>query len=68
MAMTARYPQIRINCDDVVGHALNVVAAVSRSLQKARVPLAEIEEYQNEALSGDYNKVLQASMGMVTFY
>jgi hypothetical protein len=47
-------------------NALTVVAAVSRALEQAGVRHEEIANFYDEALSGDYNRVLQTALRWIT--
>ncbi|WBV42561.1 hypothetical protein [Pseudoroseomonas cervicalis] len=67
MSIKPKYPLIEIDHGMVDGHALGVVSAVSSALRQAGVAKSEIDQYEREALSGDYQHVLQASLKMVSF-
>lgn len=67
VSIKPKYPLIEIDHVMVDGHALGVVSAVSSALRQAGVSNSEIAEYEREALSGDYQHVLQASLRMVSF-
>lgn len=45
---------------------LAIICAVSRALRKAHVPRQDIVAFQTEAMSGDYDKVLQTALSWVT--
>lgn len=63
---TIRYPAVRVRLTGGDGNALGVVGAVTRALRAARVPVQDVEAYRAEALSGDYEKVLQVTLSWVT--
>ena len=62
---TIRYPAVRVRLTGGDGNALGVVSAVTRALRAARVPVQDVEAYRTEALSGDYEKVLQVTLSWV---
>jgi hypothetical protein len=61
-----RYPAIQVPLIGRDGNALAVVAAVSRALEQAGVGQVEITNFYKEALSGDYNRVLQTALRWIT--
>jgi hypothetical protein len=60
-----KYPNIEVELTGNDGHAISVMMKVKRALRKGGVSTEECEEYQKEALSGDYNNVLWVSMNWV---
>jgi hypothetical protein len=60
-----KYPDIHVRLTGVDGNALSLVGAVKRALRTAHVDQKEIEEFQQEALSGDYDHVIQTCMKWV---
>ncbi len=61
-----RYPAVQVPLIDRDSNALAVVAAVSRALEQAGVRQEEITNFYDEALSGDYNTVLQTALRWIT--
>ena len=61
-----RYPAIQVKLIGRDSNALAVVAAVSRALEQAGVRHEEIANFYDEALSGDYNRVLQTALRWIT--
>ena len=61
-----RYPAIQVPLIGRGSNALAVVAAVSRALEQAGVRQEEIANFYDEALSGDYNRVLQTALRWIT--
>jgi hypothetical protein len=59
-----KYPEIEVELGD--GNAVAIVMTVKRALNRAGVSFDECTEFQNEALSGDYNHVLQTCMEWVS--
>lgn len=53
---------------ELVGHdgnAMSIIAEVSSALKRNDVPIEEVREFQNEAMSGDYNHLLRTAMSWV---
>lgn len=61
-----RFPAVKVRLIGRDGNALAIVAAVSRALEQAGVRQEEITNFYDEALSGDYNRVLQTALRWVT--
>ena len=47
------------------GNAFSVMGAVKAGMQKAGAPKSEIDAYLKDAMSGDYDHLLQVSLAMV---
>jgi len=60
-----RYPETVVQLTGTDGNAFAVMGAVTVALKKAYATDAEIAEYQTEALSGDYNNLLEVSASWV---
>lgn len=58
--MNVKYPNVRVVPND--GNALSVVSAACNAAKRAGVPKQDIDNYRAEALSGDYDHVLQTTM------
>jgi hypothetical protein len=63
--MDIKYPDITVQLSNESGNGFYIVARVMEALEGARVPQETIEEYQQEALSGDYGHLLQTTMKWV---
>ena len=61
----AKYPHIQVTLSGTSGNALSLVGAVERGLRRADVDPAEIQQFRKEALSGDYDHVIQTAMRWV---
>lgn len=61
-----KYPHIQVDWSDIAGNAYVLVGSVRRALRKAKIADAEIEGFAKEALSGDYDHVIQTCMAWVT--
>ena len=60
------YPEIEVELIGQDSNALAIVGAVKTAMKRGDVPKTRIQDFQNEALSGDYDKVLQTAMKFVT--
>ena len=61
--MEPKYPYIEVELVD--GNAFSILASVRRELQRHRVPRKEIDEFLDEARSGDYDHLLRVVMETV---
>jgi hypothetical protein len=64
--MNIKYPEIEVELAGTNGNAWAVVGKVKRALRRAGVSVDECAEFQKEALSDDYDHVLQTCMGWVS--
>lgn len=63
--MEPKYPDITVQLTGQDGNAFFIVARISQALRRAGVPPEEIERFREEAMSGDYDTVLQTAMKWV---
>jgi hypothetical protein len=63
--MNVKFPEVTVSLVGSDSSALAVVGAVIRALRKAGVAPRAIDDYQAEALSGDYNHLLSVTMETV---
>lgn len=64
-SVTPRYPEIEVQLTETDGNAFAVMGAVTKALKRAGVPLAEINLFREEAMSGDYHHLLRTTMQWV---
>lgn len=60
--MSTKYPEITIPLVGEDGNAFAILGRVSKIMRKAGIPAAEQEQFTNEAMSGDYDHLLQTVM------
>lgn len=63
--MDVKYPEITVQLSGRDGNAWQMVGRTRNALRQGKVPHDEIEEFATEALSGDYDHVLQTIMAWV---
>lgn len=63
--MDVKYPDIKVRLSGEDGNAFAIIGRVRRALKKAKVPSTEIEAFSSEAMSGDYDHLLQTAMKWV---
>lgn len=59
--MNPKYPDIEVQLSGEDGNAFFIIGRVRRALRKAGVSSEECDEFSNEAMSGDYQHVLQTA-------
>lgn len=65
--MTApKYPHVEIELSGQDGNAFSMIARTARGLRAALVDADEINEFREEAASGDYDNVLATIAKWVT--
>jgi hypothetical protein len=60
------YPDIEVELIGQDGNAMVIIGRVSKALRRAGVPAQDIEAFQKEATSGNYDQVLAAAENWVT--
>lgn len=60
-----KFPKVSVKLTGEDGNAFFMVGRTRDALRKARVSNELIEEFSKEALSGDYNHVIQTIMAWV---
>lgn len=63
--MNPKYPDIRVRLTGKDGNAFNLLGLVQQGLRKGKVPKLEQDEFLKEAMSGDYDHLLQTCMAWV---
>ncbi len=63
--MSVKYPDISVELIGQNGNAFAIIGAVSKALRRAEVSQAEIILFQKEAMSGNYDHLLQTCMRWV---
>jgi hypothetical protein len=64
--MTAvKHPEITVELLGQDGNSFMILGLVAKALRRAGVPKDEIAQYQKEAMSGDYDHLLQTTMAWV---
>lgn len=62
------YPHVIVQLSGKDGNAFVIVGNVLAAMQKAEIPQEKIDDFVAEAMSDDYNKLLQTAMKYVTVY
>jgi len=62
------YPEIEVQLSGEDGNAFFIIARVAEALKRGRVSREEQDEFQEEAMSGDYDHVLQTCMKWVNVH
>ena len=60
------YPYIEVQLTGNDGNAFAVLAQIKKAMRKDPVARERIDEFMTEAISGDYNHLLQTCMKWVT--
>jgi hypothetical protein len=61
-----KYPKVVVQLSGEDGNALAIVGRVRQAMRDANVPKIDITDFQLQALSGNYDNVLQTCMKWVT--
>lgn len=60
-----KYPDIFVQLTGEEGNAFYILGVVQRALKKAGIAADEVKEFMAEAMSGDYDHLLQTAMAWV---
>jgi hypothetical protein len=61
-----KYPKIKVRLTGKDGNAFAIMGNVMSALRRAKVPAEEVKRFGEEAMSGDYDNLLQTCMRWVT--
>lgn len=65
LIMQPKYPDIEVQLTGQDGNAFAVLGRVMRAMRKAGIDREEIDRFQTEATSGDYDQLLGTVMRWV---
>ena len=60
------FPGVEVQLTGEDGNAFMIIGRVSRALGRAGVGRGQVDEFTNEAMSGDYDNVLRTAVKWVT--
>lgn len=60
-----KYPEVKVSLVGEDGNAFAIIGRVTQALSRAKVSKSEIELFRQEAMSGDYDNLLQTCMKWV---
>ncbi len=60
-----KYPEVTVNLSNNDGNAFLIITRTAIALRRSGVDEPTIDEYRNQAKSGDYDNVLQTTMQWV---
>ena len=60
-----RYPKIKVKLTGINGNAWNLLGVMSKAMKKGKVTKEEVNLFTTEAMSGDYDHLLQVCMEWV---
>jgi hypothetical protein len=63
--MTVRFPDIEVQLSGEDGNAFVIMGAVTKAMRRANKSADDIEKFRKEALSGNYDHLLQTCMRWV---
>jgi hypothetical protein len=63
--MIVKFPEVTVQLVGTDGNAFAILAAVSRAMRRAGIEKTQINEFVDEATSGDYDHLLQTAMNTV---
>jgi len=61
-----KYPDVVVNLTGQDGNAFSILGIVGEQLKRHGIDQKEIDLFRKEAMSGDYNNLLQVCMKWVT--
>lgn len=64
--MDVKYPDIEVQLTGRDGNAFAILGAVIKELRRNKVSMEEINQFKDEAVSGDYDNLLQTCLKWVS--
>ena len=64
--MNPKFPNVEVELVGQDGNAFAVLGAVTKAMRRAKVDQVDIDAMMKEAMSGDYDHLLQTVMETVT--
>lgn len=64
--MACKYPHIKVELIGQNGNAFNLIGITEREMRRGGVLEADMNAFREEAMSGDYDHLLQTIMDYVT--
>ncbi|MFA5416925.1 MAG: hypothetical protein WC341_00565 [Bacteroidales bacterium] len=64
--MPPKYPKITVKLTGEDGNAFAILGSVVAKLKQENIPTDEIAKFKKEAMSGDYDHLLQTVMAWIT--
>jgi hypothetical protein len=62
MTTEPKYPEIHVQLSGEDGNSMFIVGRARSAARQAGLPSSELDGYSREAMSGDYDHVLQTTM------
>lgn len=59
------HPEVKVQLTGEDGNAFFILGKVMKAMRRSKVPAEEIQRFQQEATSGDYDHLLQTVMRWV---
>lgn len=60
--MNPKYPEITVNLTGVDGNAFSIIGKCRTQAKRKGISNEELEKFQKECMSGDYDNLLQTCM------
>ncbi len=63
--MTIKFPEITVELSEMDGNALSIIGRTTKAMRRGGVDKGAIDAFRTEAMSGDYDHLLQTVMATV---
>lgn len=63
--MEVKYPNVHVDMVGENGNAFSILGRVAHAMRLAKLPKSEIDAFKTEAMSGNYDNLLQTVMRWV---
>lgn len=60
--MNVKFPHVKVQLSDEDGNVFSIIARCLRAARRGNVPIKDIDVFQTEVTSGDYDHALQTAM------
>ena len=66
--MDTKFPEIEVTLTGTDGNAFAIIGQVVKAMKRAKVAKEDVDAFMKQAMSGDYDHVLQTCMNTVTVH
>ena len=63
-----KYPEIEVQLTGQDGNAFFILGRIQSAMKRAKISKEEIDSFMSEAMSGDYDNLLQTCCRWITVY
>ena len=66
--MSVKYPDVKVKLVGEDGNAFAIIGRIQKAMRRAKIDEGEIKEFVDDAMSGNYDHLLQVAMKTVSVH